>query len=340
MILPLPTTRVRRHRLTILATVSIVIVTVLTYSSTGVAHVVRSSNQVSFQAGSEAAVPFRAPGSDMYVYDFADVLTSGQAARHKFDLERLNNAGVPAVIYIRRSDDSRNESIAYAEQLRTEWMLESSPGGDDGILILVSLSEELPRRNSLVLSLGRNALPIGQLTTVTMQEIYDKEMQPAFRKNEIDLALSFGVRRMLYYEQYTPPNPPSLSDRQQTARTLAPWSVFLAALYGASGPLLWTRQPRILSRLHPPARTRRVFRIILATLLVLSAGLSLYGRSAPWLVVSVLGAIVVFLGIRLAIAWREMRRRGSRVSRVRSRGRRSTHPTILAHRRPRGLRNA
>lgn len=340
MILPVLTTREWRHLCVSLTTASIVIGMLLSSDFAAIASTALPSHLHSAQTASRESVPFRPRDSKKFVYDFADVLTSEQAERHQFDLNRLNDAGVPVVIYIRRSDDSRDESVAYAEQVRTQWTLESAPGADDGIVILVSLSDAFRLRNSLVMSLGPNALPIGQLQTDTLQKIYDKEMQPAFRRNEIDLAVSYGVRRILYYEGYTPPDPPSLSDGQQTARALAPWSVLLAALFGVVGPLLSSTPTKIARRLRSIVRSGRAYRIILAVLLVLSAAFSLYGRSGLWLMVSVLGGLVLFLGMRLASAWRQWRSRDLVVTKVRSRGRRSRDRAKPAHQRPHGLRNA
>ena len=340
MTLPVLTTRGWHRIQVVLVTVSIVIVMLLTNGAIGVASVFIRSDHLVLQGDSDRTVPIRTPGSDRFVYDYAGVLTREQAERHSFDLKRLNEAGIPLVIYIRRSDDFRSESVAYAEQLRTDWDLESADGAEDGIVILVTLSDLSPLRDSLVMSLGPHALPINQLTTDTLRDIYDNEMQPAFRRNEIDLAVSYGVRRILYYEGYTPPDPPGLSEGQATARSLAPWSILLAALYGVFGPLLLTRRKVVSHHLPSFARSWRLYGIELAALLVLSAALSLYGRAAPWLLISVLGGVILLLGVRFSIAWQKMSRRRPDITRVRSRGTRSNGPPILAPGSPRGMRDA
>lgn len=339
MTLPVLTTGEWCRVRSILASVSIAIMTLLGFGSVALTSAPFTANPHLNQTDSESAVPYRSPQSKTFVYDYAGVLTREQAERHKFDLKRLNEAGIPVVVYIRRSDDSRKESVAYAELVRNEWELESAPGADDGIVILVTLSDLSPVRNSLVMSLGRNALPIGQLKSDTLQDIYDKEMQPAFRRNEIDLAISYGVRRILYYEGYTPPDPAPLSGGQETARSLAPWFVLFAALFGVFGPILSMLRARLPRRSRRLFESRRLYFVVLGALLVLAAATSLYGRSETWLMASILVVVALFLGIRLVIAWRARHHRGPAVTRVRSRGTRSRQAGTSAYRSPRSLRN-
>lgn len=292
------------------------------------------SFQVSLQESADDSVPPRAPESKTYVYDKAGVLAEAEAERHQFDLDRLWHAGIPTVIYIRRSDDSRREAVAFADRVREKWALESSPGADDGIVLLVSLNNAEPVKNSLVLSTGLHALPINQLTSDTLREIQDTEVQPAFRRNEINLALSFGVRRILYFEGYTPPDPPPLTDRQLTARAIAPSAMLLAGAIALLGPLVQRGRAAPTRR-----RSRGVYLATIAVLLTLSAGLALYGRTAPWLAVAALGGMAVALGIRFASAWGDWHRAEKAVIRVPSRGRRSRVPTVHAHRPSRGIRH-
>lgn len=317
----------------------VVAVLLLFHAAAGPAIGAASAQGTSAQTGGSDRVPARSPTSTKYIYDKAGALSPQQVERHQFDLDRLHKAGVPVVIYIHRSDDSRTEAVAFAERLRKEWKLESAPGADDGIVMLVSLGESSPLRSTLVMSTGRNALPIGQLDADTLHKIYDQEMQPAFRKKDVNLALSFGVRRILYYQGYTPPDPPTLSNNQRMARARAPWPAALAALVLVCGPLLSRRRSASGRRL-PLARLQRFFPIIPAALLAISAAMALYGRSASWLAVAVVGGLLLALGTRLAMALRERRARGQGVVRVRTRGRRSGPRAVLTHRKPGGLRDA
>lgn len=295
----------------------------------------RASFHPSLQATSDDSIPLRAPESTTFVYDEARILASAEAERHQFDLGRLSQAGIPTVIYTRRSNDSREQAVAFADRLREEWALESSPGADDGIVMLVSLHESSRAENALVLSTGSHALPINQLTSETLREIHDREMQPAFRRNEINLALSFGVRRMLYYEGYTPPDPPPLTDRQVTARALAPSALLLAGAFAFGTPLIQRGGAPSRNRW----RSRGLYRAGVAEFLTLAAGLALYGRSASWLAIAVLGGIALMLGVRFAGAWREWRRPEPAALRVAPRSRRFRQPPVLAHRPPRDPRH-
>ncbi|MBA2246574.1 MAG: TPM domain-containing protein [Chloroflexia bacterium] len=295
--------------------------------------------RTSLQATPDDSIPPRAPESTTFVYDEARILASTEAERHQFDLGRLWQAGIPTIIYTRRSNDSREQAVAFADRLREEWALESSPGADDGIVMLVSLHESSRRENALVLSTGAHALPINQLTSERFRDIRAREMQPAFRRNEINLALSFGVRRMLYYEGYTPPDPPPLTDRQVTARALVPSALLLAGTFAIGTPLIQRGRAPSKNRWGSILRSRGLYRAGIVGFLTLAAGLALYGRSGPWLVVSVLGGIVLMLGVRFARAWREWRQPEPAVLRVAPRSRRFRQPPVLAHRPPRVSRH-
>jgi len=348
MTVPDPTTQTWRSIVVRLVLASIVIAaltgmltaTMWHWGSRAIASEVTALPHASLQAGSNDSIPARAPESKTFVYDRAGVLAKAEAERHQFDLDRLFMAGIPTVIYIRRSNDSRSEAVTFADRLRTEWRLESAPGADDGIVMLVSLSESSPAKNSLVLSTGRHALPVGQLKPETLRAIDDREMQPAFRKNEINLALSFGVRRILYYEGYTPPDPPPLTDGQRTARSLAPVTLLAAALSTLAKPLLDRRRTLSIRWRRSFARFHRLIPVLPALLLALAGGLALYGRSAPWLVVSVLGGAALIAANRLASAWREWQGSASPALHVRPHGRRVHRPAVLAHRPPTGTRRA
>ena len=330
MTVSVPTTQLWRPIVQVLVTITLILCAMPRGSSAGAAEV--AIPLAGFQATSEEPIPERAPDSRRFVYDEAGVLAGAEAERHQFDLGRLFDAGVPTIVFTRRSSDSRADAVAFADRLRAEWRIESAPGADDGIVILVSLHESSRARNALVLSTGRHALPINQLTSDTLRRIYDTEMLPAFRRNEINLAISFGVRRMLYYEGYTPPDPAPLSSGQQSARSLAPGVLILTGLFAIAGPFLtrWRRSPR--HRRGSFQHLRWLYPLVLASLLFLAGGLAIYGRSAPMLVIAALGGLALLLVNRVAATWREWRHSGRREIRVGPRGRRIGSPAILAHR--------
>jgi uncharacterized membrane protein YgcG len=332
MTVSVPTTQQWRAIVQVLVMTALIMGALPRASSANAAEVAMPSLRV--QATSEAPIPERPPGSTTFVYDEAGVLDEAAAERHQFDLGRLFDAGVPTIIFTRRSADSRIDAVAFADRLRSEWNIESAPGVDDGIVILVSLHESSRAQNALVVSTGRNALPINQLTSETLREIYETEMLPAFRRNEINLALAFGVRRILYYEGYTPPDPAPLSSRQETAQTLASGVLILTGLLAIAGPLL-TRWRGLRHRL----RLRRLYPVALALSLVVAAGLAVYGRSERLLALAVLGGAALLLVNRLTATWRTWRHSDRRDIRVRPRGRRTGSPAILAHRRSPGPRH-
>lgn len=168
-------------------------------------------HQVTAAQTNSAPIPFRAPDDPWLIRDDARLLNEDQMERFQFDLRRLQGRDENVMVYTRRSDDSRRESEGYAKRLREAWHLESAPDADDGLLMLITVSETSPERSSFVVSSGSNFFPVNQLERQDLDQVYETEIEPSFREARYDVALAYGVRRVLYAADYTPPNPPALT---------------------------------------------------------------------------------------------------------------------------------
>jgi uncharacterized membrane protein YgcG len=155
------------------------------------------------------------------VYDVPGRLNKKEYDRFHFDIGRMWNDGLPAVIYIRESGEDASTSQQFADQLRTKWDIESSPGADDGLVMLVTIRDRFPKTAILTLSYGSNAFPQGQMTVDVLNTILEEEAYPRIRTGNINGGLTYAVRRILYYSEYTAPFPPPLTDRQETLHRLA-----------------------------------------------------------------------------------------------------------------------
>lgn len=171
------------------------------------------------------------------------ILKLEQRADLAEDAQRLTNHGLPTIIVLRESTETRDQSQASADQLRADRGVESSEGADDGMVMLVTIDPDSPRSGSVVLSFGRNALPKGGLTVESADDVYDRVMAPRLRRNKLYSALHVGIREIIYLETYIPEGQSPLTNTERTARgavnTLGP----LALAGSAAGFVLMGRLP-------------------------------------------------------------------------------------------------
>lgn len=172
---------------------------------------VLSVPQESLAQPNSAPIPLRAPDDPWLIRDDARLFNEDQLNRFQFDLRRLQGLGENVMVYTRRADASRRDSEGFAKRVREAWDIESAPDADDGLLMLITVSDTSPQSNSFVVSSGSNFFPVNQMEGADLNEVYEAEIEPNFRENRYDVALAYGVRRVLYAADYTPPNPPALT---------------------------------------------------------------------------------------------------------------------------------
>lgn len=134
------------------------------------------------------------------------------------DAQRLTNHGLPTIVVLRESTESRDRSQATADQLRVDQGVESRDGADDGMVMLVTIDPDSPRSGSVVLSFGRNALPKGGLTEASVEDVHERVMTPRLERNKLYSALHVGIREIIYQETYIPEARQPLTDSARTVR--------------------------------------------------------------------------------------------------------------------------
>ncbi|HYJ12374.1 MAG TPA: TPM domain-containing protein, partial [Thermomicrobiales bacterium] len=155
------------------------------------------------------------------LYDNANVLTEHQDGSFENDLERLSALGVEMVVYTRISTDDEIASQAFADQIRSEWQVESADGADDGLVLVLTYDMSDLDNHSVVASWGENTFPVRQLTADRYEEILADEIRPELEDGNFDFGLMYGVRRVLNYADYSPPDPAQLTSLQVTIGNLA-----------------------------------------------------------------------------------------------------------------------
>lgn len=242
-----------------------------------------------------APIPFRAPDDPWLIRDDAMLFNEDQMNRFQFDLRRLQGLGENVMVYTRRSDASREDSEGFAKRLRQGWHIESAPGADDGLLLLITVSDANSEGNSFVVSSGSNFFPVGQMERAELNEVYEAEIEPNFRENRYDVALAYGVRRVLYAADYTPPDPPALTGVNAFAHEVSNigGSVLLqAALLGLAIVPAFTER-RLTTR--PSRKSVLTYATIFGAAAPVLVLISVVGRSGLGMLTAVLVSVLVLV---------------------------------------------
>jgi uncharacterized membrane protein YgcG len=162
----------------------------------------------------------RVPLAQKHVYDPYQLLSSDDESNLEKDARYLQKNGVPALIYIRRSDATRTDSQEYADSLRLTWDVESAPNADDGMVILVTMGVISPRNGSIVFSYGQHTFPVNGLDVNRLNQIYLDNMLPSLARGQVYSALYVSIRLMSYYAIFTPGAPPALDSQQQDVSSI------------------------------------------------------------------------------------------------------------------------
>ena len=279
------------------------------------------------------------PLSEKHIYDPYRMVSDKEESSLEYDATRLEAYGVPALVYIRFSEETPAQSQAYADDLRTSFGVESVPGADDGLVILVNTSFYSSRNGTIILSYGTNTLPVQGLDEATLNRILEEDMMPRLRQNKLSDALSVGLRRFGYYAEFIPGATPATSSRQETTASAIAVAAPIATIVIALA-LLWSR---IGSRRRVPSWVPTSLVWAGAGTAIALAPLSVYARSRLGIGCAlVLLAVLALYGIsgdvamplrHRTVSTRVVRVRGSlmrRIGSIRNRARPRHRPAGLA----------
>jgi len=299
------------HRTAKFVTAVVVMFALLAPPSPVTASTDQPGNRSETDAMQPAGFPERDEDREIRVYDKADILTDAQEESMENDLDRANGAGVEVLVYTRISDDSREDSQVFADQLRAEWGVESGVGDDDGLVYLVSVGSAASEMDSIVVSTGGNTFPIRQLDKATFEGIFDNEVTPQIEDGEFNRALLFGIRRVLNFAEYSPPDPSPLTPVQDhfrlAAAILAAGLLQLAVIGYFLVPALRERRLSFV----PATRSLAIYATVLGALGVGTGIVAIAGRSTFGSLTSL--GVVIWAGciVPLLIGYRSRRREQS-----------------------------
>lgn len=166
------------------------------------------------------------------VYDMANLLDNREEGKVGDDADRLARFGIPSLIITQSSDMPLDEATQFANTVRLEWRVESSPGADDGLVILVNVGEDAKRNVYSVMSWGAQALPHFGVDLLVSKEIQTEWLDTYLAEFDVYEGILFTLRRLIYLSIYEPALQPPLSDRQSTTQAIVEWAGPVLALGG------------------------------------------------------------------------------------------------------------
>ena len=177
------------------------------------------------------AEPDRRPQTVPYFYDPSDVFPEDQEMTLARDAQLLQSTNVPTVVYVRTATPEEAEaesSRAFADTVRREWDVETAPGADDGLLILLSYVPDSPTASTVVASWGESTFEGSGLTPEYIESVLDRDVRTLLDMGFPFEAMVYGLRQIRYGGIYFPPPPAPLEGTAQV----------LHSVLGSVGPAL------------------------------------------------------------------------------------------------------
>jgi uncharacterized membrane protein YgcG len=271
------------------------------------------------QTQQDGTVPERKDDRSVRVYDTARLLTDDEVTSFERDMARARSLGIEMLVYTRRSADTGQQSQAFADALRTDWGVESDPAADDGIVYLLTINPTDPERSTVTVSTGANTLPIRQLDQAALQAVVDDDMMPRVGDKEYADALYFGVRRVLNFAEYSPPEPAPRTSRQDALNTAANILVAVLVQVTVIGYILVAviRERRIA--LVPERHSLAIYAVSIGALAVVTGIIAIAGRNPAGSLVALAVTMWAAFGVPLLAGRFSQPHTGGTTSRVPSR---------------------
>jgi hypothetical protein len=172
------------------------------------------------------AQPDPPPETIPYFYDPSDVFPEDQQVTLTRDARLVQRSGIPSVVYVRTAtanEAGKESSRIFADTVRREWGVESSPGADDGLVVLLSYVPDHPAASTAVASWGTSAFHDSGLTPEYVQSVLDRDVRTLLDMEFPFEAMVYGLRQIRYGGIYFPPPPDPLEGGAKTLHEFLRW---------------------------------------------------------------------------------------------------------------------
>jgi uncharacterized membrane protein YgcG len=228
----------------------------------------------------QAAPPPR-PEPVPELYNATELFTSDELSVLENDAFRLQSINIPTVVYVRIADSDDADAAStqqFADTVRNEWGIESAPGTNDGLVLLVTLDKQGKHGHSIAVSYGDATFQHSGLTPEYIEGVFHDQMMPLLEKGRYYEAMYTGIRKVRYGGIYFPPPVPPLERGQRAVHDGVSWVAPISVI--AVSAMFIAMSLRLT--MDAPERRPLVRKIGIAVgiWIVALAILSVYGQSA------------------------------------------------------------
>ncbi len=223
--------------------------------------------------------------------DDTGTLTERQITTLDGDIRRLNELGLPTLVYVRSAADAETGDQQFADDLLEQWSTGADDTTQNQMVVLVTLDEEDPSQSTISYAAEADAFPIRQLTADGYQSLLDNEALLPLQDGDVYLSLAYAIRKAINFAEYSPPSPAALSDIQRLFQE--PLNI-LAALAVQAAIAMYVLVPAVIERrltLTPAPRSMTFYILTTAALGMVVGVLGVLDRNRA----SALAGLGVFL---------------------------------------------
>lgn len=267
--------------------------------------------------GATFAVPYIAdaqpdprPESPPYFYDPESVFSEDQTRTLARDGKLLQSSEIPIVVYVRVAapgDAAPESSRAFAETVRTDWAVETTPGADDGLVILYSHVPQNPAEGSIVAAWGEHTFNESGLTPGYIDQVLAGDSRTLLNDGHPFEGLVYAMRQIRYGGIYFPPPPPQLSGSSGTAHKVAAIAGPTMAVIAAVGFFSVSR--RLPASGSMPKSVLLALPVVTLGAILALGALSVHGQSRIGVACAL--AILIALGLQMWLRTHPSRRNQS-----------------------------
>lgn len=242
--------------------------------------------------------PAPRPDTVPVLYDATDLFSQDELADLEHDAYRLTSINIPTLVYVRIADSDvadEQSTQQFADTVRDTWDIESAPGADDGLVLLVTLDKQGEHGHSLSLSYGDATFQRSGLTPAYIHDVFDGEMLPLMEEGRYYEALYTGMRRVRYGGIYLPPPVPPREGLVRSVHEGLNWIAPISVIAVAAMFITLS-----LRTMMDAPRRRSLVRAIGAAvgIWIVAAGiLSVYGRSG----IGIASALLITVSLALQL---------------------------------------
>ncbi len=209
------------------------------------------------QTGAQSANDFPELTPGQRVYDqTGNSLSASEITDLEARLQKLQQVGANAIVYVRALDATPDETLDQVEALQQAWVAETGADQDSAVAILINRNPDDATDARAGIFVG-STFDDGNVPRGEQVAIVDEELIPPLRDGDVYASLVAGVERLEQSIISGPPRNAFEKWSDDAGRSWVPWAGVAAAATGLFASLLLFRRREVVDRPDQPPTTNR-----------------------------------------------------------------------------------